>query len=187
MAAQETNAPASSSSHLDYQSFRIISERNIFNPNRSGRSDYRSYTRREPERRTRSTAFGLIGTMSYEKGRFAFFDGTSSDYRKVLQPEDSIAGYKIVEIGPSHVTLQGNGKEVHLEVGGRMRKQQEGEWSVSGSSESYESFSSETAETPPEGEKTEGAPTASAPVGEVNDVIKRLMQKREQELQNEKK
>src|SRR6266404_1853175 len=82
--AEETNT-TSITSHVDYQSFRIISERNIFNPNRSGRSDRSEYrTRREPDRRGRSTAFGLIGTMSYEKGSFAFFDGTSSEYRKVL-------------------------------------------------------------------------------------------------------
>src|SRR5207247_9650775 len=129
-------------SRIDYQSFRIVSERNIFNPNRSGRgSDSRNYTRREPDRRGRSSpAFGLIGTMSYEKGPFAFFDGTSSDYRRVLQPEDSIAGFKIAEVAPTYVILQGNGKEVHLEVGGRMTKQQENEWTLSAKGESFETF-----------------------------------------------
>ena len=106
--------------------------------------------------------------MSYEKGRFAFFDGTSSEYKKVLQADETIAGYKIAEVGANHVTLQGNGKEVHLEVGGRMRKQQEGEWSVEGE----------------KSDSTNSAPaSASAPAGEVSDVLRRLMQKREQELQ----
>jgi hypothetical protein len=183
--AEETNATPA---HPDYQSFRIIYERNIFNPNRSSRSDYRSNIRREPERRTRSTAFGLIGTMSYEKGRYAFFDGTSSEYRKVLQAEESIAGYKIAEIGPNSVTLQGEGKEVHLEVGSRM-KRQDGDWALSSNGESFESMTSETtSETPAaEGEKTATSSTTSAPAGEASDVLKRLMQKREQEMQNEKK
>jgi hypothetical protein len=186
--AQETNS-ASATGRVDYQNFRIISERNIFNPNRSGRSDRTDYrTRREPERgRTRSSpAFALIGTMSYEKGQFAFFDGTSVDYRKVLKPDESIEGYKVTEVGGNFVMLQGNGKEIYLEVGGRMRKQQEGDWTVSSGGEAFESFTAEEGETAPaEGEKTEGASTNAAPAaaGEVSDILKRLMQKREQELQ----
>jgi hypothetical protein len=71
--AEETNAPSRS----DYTSFRIIAERNIFNPNRSGRAG-RNATRREPEKRKRVESFALVGTLSYEKGQFAFFDGASS-------------------------------------------------------------------------------------------------------------
>src|SRR5205814_1565020 len=37
-AADETNTTKAATSRIDYQSFRIISERNIFNPSRSGRS-----------------------------------------------------------------------------------------------------------------------------------------------------
>ena len=43
-------------------------------------------------------AFGLTGTLCSEKGAYAFFDGTSSAYRKVLKPEETIAGYKVAEI-----------------------------------------------------------------------------------------
>jgi len=39
--------------------------------------------------------------LSYEKGLFAFFDGSSPDYRKVLKEEDTIAVFKIAEIQPS--------------------------------------------------------------------------------------
>ena len=93
-AAEETNAhtKAAVASRVDFDAFRLIAERNIFNPNRSGRRDY---TRREPDRRSRVESFALVGTMSYEKGRFAFFDGTSSDYRKVIGASDQIAGYTL--------------------------------------------------------------------------------------------
>src|SRR5439155_22205961 len=65
---------------LDLESFRLIWERNIFAPNRS---PFNRVTRSAPpaprERgRRRSDSFALIGTMSYEKGRFAFFEGSSS-------------------------------------------------------------------------------------------------------------
>ena len=84
--AEETN----SSARLDYLAFRIIAERNIFNQNRSRGSDSNG-SRYRQDRRVRADAFALRGTMSYEKGRFAFFDGTSSDYRKAVQADDTIA------------------------------------------------------------------------------------------------
>src|SRR5262249_468863 len=66
------------------QNFRIVTERNIFDPNRGPAIRPRSGP-------TRSTDyFALVGTMSYEKGLFAFFDGTSSEYRKALKLGDSI-------------------------------------------------------------------------------------------------
>src|SRR6266508_2608999 len=78
--AQETNAVEK----VDLQSFRVISQRNIFNPNRSSRGD-RSERRRDPERRVRTESFALLGTMNYDKGWFAFFDGSSSEYRRAAQ------------------------------------------------------------------------------------------------------
>jgi len=39
--------------------------------------------------------------MSYEKGPFAFFEGSSSEFQKVLKQDDTIAGFKIGEFkGP---------------------------------------------------------------------------------------
>src|SRR5208282_5478437 len=84
-AAQPTNAPAGN----DYSSFRIIAERNIFDPNRyphTTRSVRRTANNRAP-------AFLLAGTMTYKKGMLAFFDGTDSDYRKVLATNGVINGY----------------------------------------------------------------------------------------------
>jgi hypothetical protein len=167
--AEETNSPA----RFDIQSFRIISERNIFDPNRSSRSrgDRRE---RERERPSRTESFALVGTMSYEKGWFAFFDGTSSDFRKVVQPADSIAGYKVADIAPDYVKLAGNGQEVQLRVGMQMKRQDEGEW-VSG--ERTESF--DRTNTTASAGTTNETSTATGPE---SDILKKLMQQREQEL-----
>src|ERR1041385_6179537 len=70
--AQSSNSP----SRLHFSSFRIITERNIFNPRRSARYVPTERTRRPS---TRTDSFALVGTMSYEKGFFAFFDGSSSE------------------------------------------------------------------------------------------------------------
>ena len=111
--------------------------------------------------------------MSYEKGIFAFFDGTSSAYRKACKTGDVIAGYKIAEISSAGARLEANGKQIELSVGMQLKKQDEGEWQPAGRAESFSS-SNQPAASP---EKTENASNA-----EVSDVMKKLMQNREQEL-----
>ena len=178
MQAQESN----SNSRLDFPAFRIIAERNIFNQNRSGRSG-RSYDRSR-ERRVRTEAFALRGTMSYEKGRFAFFEGTSSDYRKAVQPADTIAGFNIAAVGPDYVRLESNGKEVELRVGMQMKKPEGADWELASGTDSVDIATAAQASS--ETNTTQNGTTAepSAAGGE-SDILKRLMQKREQELNNE--
>ena len=163
--AQSTNAVA----RPDYQSFKIITDRNIFDPNRSSRS---SRTRTEGPRPARVESFALVGTMSYENGTYAFFDGTGSSYRKAVKTGDTIAGHKVAEISADRVKLEVNGQQIELNVGVQMRKQDEGDWQVAGRAESFVTSSPETATA----EKTDGASG-----GEESDVLKKLMQKREQE------
>src|SRR5262245_16650 len=79
--AQTTNKSASA----DYSAFKIITDRNIFNPQRHARVN--GQERKEANRPATVDSFSLVGTMSYAKGTFAFFDGSSSEYRKVLKPE----------------------------------------------------------------------------------------------------
>ncbi len=161
--AQNTNAPG----RLDFQAFRILTERNIFDPNRSSDSGRPS----EPKRAARVESFALVGTLSYEKGDFAFFDGSGSAYRKALKSGDTIAGYRIAEITADHVKLEADGKQVELGVGVQMKKQDEGEWQLAGRAETL------TASATASNAKTENGSG-----GEESDVLKKLMQKREQEL-----
>jgi len=118
-------------------------------------------------------AFALVGTMSYQKGQFAFFDGTSEAYRKVLERDGVIAGYKVAEITPNAVKLEAANKRVELKVGTQMRH--EGTtWQLVAQSE-----------LPVEAEAANNSASSSADSGsggEVNDVLKKLMQRREQEL-----
>ena len=91
--AQETNvvttnavaqasapAPALENDMISFDEFKIITQRNIFDPNRSAPGQRRRDQDRP--RPTRIDYLNLVGAMSYEKGRFAFFDGTCSEYRK---------------------------------------------------------------------------------------------------------
>ncbi len=122
------NAPAPSGgesppSRQDESAFRIVSERNIFDANRSG-GQVRLSSRRAP----RVESFTLVGTLAYEKGAFAFFEGSSSELTKVLKSEGVIAGHKLVDILADGVKLEADGKTMDLAVGSAMRREDEGAW-----------------------------------------------------------
>ncbi len=164
-AADPTNAPTKT----DYAYFKIIPERNIFNPNRYPTHHGASSTAAMPA--TSTNAFTLVGTMSYEKGTFAFFAGATAEYQKVLQKDDTIAGFRVAAIQPNGVRLIANGTTnvLAVPVGAQLQRDAETGWTLVAEPATQTVLQAE-------------APTndaGSAP----NDVLKKLMQKREQELQ----
>jgi hypothetical protein len=164
-AAQETNRPVKA----DYAAFKIVNERNIFNANRSGGPVRQS---RGPRNSSKVDAFRLVGIMEYDKGAFAFFDGTSSDYKKALQTQGKIAGYTVTNVAPTTVILATDGKQIELHVGMQVRREDSGEWQVAASEDLPASSGSSPA-------ASEGTDSDSG--AEVSDVLKRLMQQKEKE------
>jgi len=175
--AQSNNVPGPTA----YSAFsRFVTERNIFDPNRypsssPTRSTYRSRVARS------APTFTLVGTMSYGKGMFAFFDGNNSDLRKVLSPSGGIAGYTVAEITLAGVRLQTADKKqtVQMKIGEMMR-QEGSEWQVAGRGELPPSTAESTA--PADQGSSPDAGSAPSSASEPNDVLKKLMQQREQEL-----
>ena len=172
----------------DYGRFSsFITERNIFDPGRFSHDPNRPRSVFTPRQRQNAPAFTLVGTMSYEKGMFAFFDGNQFNLRKVLYQSESnnIAGFTMTEITLTGVKLQTADKKqtVQLKIGEGMRQLgsswqlasgQGGLFSGSNSGESAAPSSSD-------GSSPEAAAAPSAAI-EGNDVLKKLMQQREQEL-----
>jgi len=160
---------------------RFITERNIFDPNRYAHSSTRPYQSTRPIRST--PTFTLVGTMSYEKGMFAFFDGNDSDLRKVLYESDTngIAGFTVSEITLTGVKLQTADKKqtVRMKIGEMMR-QEGNEWQPAGRGELAANTVESAAPTP--GSSGADVSTTSSSVSEPNDVLKKLMQLREKEL-----
>jgi hypothetical protein len=167
--AQSTN----DSTTTDFDSFQIIVQRNIFNPDRYPHTTH--YHHEAPGVPT----FSLAGTMSYRKGMFAFFSGTSDDYHKVLQQGGTIAGYTIGKITFDGAQLLAAGKTIDMKVGAAMR-QEDGAWELTAPGEWSESSTVETESSTPGTDQNLAAPppSSSAP----NDILKRLMEQREQEL-----
>src|SRR4029077_17773290 len=101
----QANAPARSSDNSgrpDFSNFALIAQRNIFDPDRR---PHEVRSTGPVTRAPRVESFALVGVMSYDKGTFAFFDGTRSDYQKALKVDDTIAGYRVSNIDAETVKL----------------------------------------------------------------------------------
>jgi hypothetical protein len=122
--AEPTNAPA----RLDYNSFRMISDRNIFNPNRVARGAPRANARTDTRPGARVESFTLVGLMAYEKGVFAFFDGTSGSYKKTVEANGGISEFKVAGITPEQLKLVSGTNEFVMRVGMQVRREDEGDW-----------------------------------------------------------
>lgn len=157
---------------MDYSAFRVIAERNIFNASRSG--GRATAPPRETRRPARVDTLVLVGVMSYEKGTFAFFDGSSGEFRKATRPGGTVGDFKVVDIRPERVQLENSTNRFELRVGARLRREDQGPWQLSESIE------------PLPGPGAGGASAASAPAegsngGAADEVLRRLLQRREQE------
>jgi hypothetical protein len=171
--AAETN----SASGTDFKSFQAIIDHNIFDPNRrSGRRD-RGPATAPPQ----SDSFTLLGTA---QGNLAVFTGTRSDFRKNAKPGDMIAGYRVEEIAHNYVKLgAASNKTINLPMLTQMRRQGDGPWSIGPRGESTEAPAPDAppAASPSNETKSAETTTTSSKSDAISDVMKRLMQKREQE------
>jgi hypothetical protein len=171
----------------DYSKFsQFVTDRNIFDPNRQ--PHYSSNSRPRAKTRVRNAAPGimLVGTMSYEKGMFAFFNGNSADLKKALQVAEKIADYTVTDISPNRVKLESSDKKQQLElkVGDGLR-QENGKWVFSGAGELPAETGARETTSASGGEDSSdaGATTAPSSASQPNEVLKRLMQLREKENQ----
>jgi hypothetical protein len=176
--AQSTNTVADAPP--DYSTFsQFIATRNIFNPDRypihenSGR------------RRRRSTPAGtpfiaLVGTMNYQKGMFAFFDGNPADNRKVLQNNEQIAGYTVKEITAAGVVMTSStSNTVRLSIGAQLR--QDGtNWELVAAADVPAAAAADTSPSSTDA-VPDATPAAPDPNSAPNDILKRLMEKRAEE------
>jgi hypothetical protein len=185
LAAAQSNNPPGPEDYTRFSSF--ITQRNIFDPNRYPHNarTQRRQTYRPTWVNHSAPTFTLVGTMSYEKGMFAFFDGNNSDLRKVLSESGDIAGYNVTEVTLTGVILQTADKKetVRMKIGEAMR--QEGDrWQPVESVETSADTSSEENAAPAAAENASGSEASPAPSPAIaaNDILKKLMQQREQEL-----
>jgi hypothetical protein len=171
--AQETNG------YPPLNTFQIIGTKNIFNPNRYRKDPHTTGTTVHP----RVDAFALVGTMSYSKGKFAFFDGSNTQYKKVLEPGGNIAGYTVKEITQTNVTLSAHGNDFGMAIGTQMRNQGGNKWALSG--HIIDDTPTEETNGNTNGENAAAESTAPPTSGSasMDAILKEMAERRKKELQ----
>ena len=160
--------PATTGPAASFDAFRIIEERNIFDPNRIGRT-----ARGTENQPARDDVISLVGTMHYEKGLFAFFDGSAAGFQKSLHEGETIAQYTVTHIGNDGVELTRDGQKFSLTIGQQLRRPVGGDWKVVALDTVHRE--AETAPAP------DAAPSPAIPAG-ASDTLKRLMEQRQKQL-----
>jgi len=163
-----------------FDSFNIVSERNIFSPNRRpSRPAIESST---PEVAPKTDSITLTGVLISDYGSVAFFDSTLPEYGVDIELGGSIAGYQITEIQIDGLKLTRDGQQTELPLGSGLSRQDEGEWKLSSenlaptTSETQDIFSAEQSSIVTTAESTSAGSSSS-------DLLERLRERRRQELE----
>ena len=151
-----------------FDNFRVVSDRNIFNPNRSGRRE-----RTSEEAPPRVDVISVVGTMESDRGLRAFFDGSDSSYRRAVRVGESVDKFKVTKISPNVVELERDGKSLSVQVGQQLRRPEGSDWDLVGE-EVLRREAQERATT--EARRDPNAPVA-IPEG-ASDIEKRMRERR---------
>jgi hypothetical protein len=125
--AQTNREPA----RPDSSAFDIIEARNIFNADRHVIAVVVPPPTPQPsEPQVQVDYITCVGTMNYEQGPYAFFEGSGPAFQRVLQLSDSIAGCQLAAIESEFVKLVSGSEEFRLPVGAQLRRENGGAWRV---------------------------------------------------------
>ncbi len=177
-----TNAPTTTLSMNEFRSLATwVAERNVFDASRQPRIPG-APPRPPPRPRTADApSFTLVGVLKAQKGPMAFFDSGTAEYRKALPLNGTIAGYTVTDITPARVRLSiSNQPPLELRVGSRMRQEGEAGWQLA--------EAGGASSTPASSGSSSGTGSGSSAAGSTgnaaeDEILKRLMKKREQESQ----
>lgn len=167
--------PAAASPYASFDTFGIIGERNIFNPNRVGRTP-RNTNPPPPA----ADILSLVGTMDYDKGLFAFFDGSQPGFRQALHVGGTITGFTVTAIDSNGVELTRNGQKFPFRIGQQLRRPAAGDWTVLSLDAVQQQSTETTATAAATRADNPGAPPAIP--ADASETLKRLMEKRQNQL-----
>jgi hypothetical protein len=175
---EQQNAAAPVVPGQGFDAFTMSRTRNIFDPDRRPivQASSAAPTRQQSPPPTRADYVALTGTMVTEDRALAFFSGSRSEYNKVLAPDASIAGAKISKITPTGIEVERGGKKITVGVGQTVPLDDSAPAAAPASAPAP-AVSAATSST------TETTPSApSAVPADAGDVLKRMMERRQQEL-----
>ncbi len=165
-AGQAPAASAEKTSGSDFEAFRMITDRNIFNPNRVSRA--RAAPEEEP---VRIDNVSLVGTLLSDAGKLAFFDSPDRGYRKTLREGETLGGLTVKEVTPSGVQLVQQDQVLSLRVNEQLRRTPGSNWRVI----QRERLRADVAQAA----DGSGMPVIPA---DASEVLRRLMEQRQKQL-----
>lgn len=180
VSAQEKESPKT----IKYDSFKIIWERNIFQPNRQPISA-RELVKDPTPVFVQADTISLVGSLLNENESFAFFSGTKPEYQAVVIKGGTIAEYRVASIRTDGVKLEKNQESIDLPVGMGLKKGDDGKWVIttvfkpSPSSGSMAPAAKMDNRDSPSGSNDTASKSGSS---DTSDILKKLMEKRAKEL-----
>jgi hypothetical protein len=173
---RETTSPSKAQG---FDAFKLVYNRNVFDPNRRPSVG----PGRPPPKPKKVDGLALVGTMVYDKAAYAFFKGSEAQFQRALTVSNTIGGLKLIAITADGVKLcSASNAIIELTLDKQLKRDDDGEWQLSSSAVAFENADGSSLAG---GSSTERSPTASSVIKSgagADDIIKRLMQKREQEM-----
>jgi len=160
-----------SSTEQGFESYRIVVDRNIFDPNRRASRPERRSTPTEPVPQPDQLA--VTGVLIHEGIEVAFFEGTKPEYSVDLKEGGTVAGYTVVQIRTDGLKLSKDGQEIELPVGSGLSRHDEGEWELSSSPPFLDRREPSALERPAERKSRDTSST---------DLLERLRKRRQREV-----
>ena len=156
--AAAPTAPAGS-----LEAFALVTERNIFNPNRTAR------TRAAPEEKpVRTEEVALVGVVGFGASTSAVFHSADPHLKGEAAAGARLGEFTVVAVSPSAVELRAGERTYSLAVAQRLTRVEGGEWTASASP------------VPEARSRAESGPV-EVPAN-ASEVLKRLMKQREKQL-----
>lgn len=159
-----------------YDAYSVLRTRNIFDPERQPGVVNSSAAPTPSPAQTSADYAALTGTMITAEKTLAFFSGSRTEYNAVLTTNGRIAGAKLTKITADSVEVERNGKRVTVAVGQTVPLDASSVPTAAPASTPSSASASLPSNTTP------GASSTSAPSGDREAVMRRMMEKRQQEL-----
>ncbi len=179
--AQADESPENSTI-IPFDTFELIVERNMFDPNRKKKQEEREAVKERPA--SQIDVMTLVGTLLTDEASYAFFNGTLLNDQSVLKAGDHIADGTISAIDSTHILLEKSSQPVSLKVGMSLMRENQGEWTIADSSSQLRTMMAQSnSQTNEKANQASGSSESKENESSTNDVLRKLMERRKQELE----
>ncbi len=131
LAVRSSAADGVDSQTQGFGEFRVIVERNIFDPNR--RPFARPVETGPVETADPAETVDLLGTWISNRQTVAFLEGSRPELSGTVEPGGRVGGWRVSGIENGRVVLEKGAEQLDWPVGRRMERTDAGEWVLAGS------------------------------------------------------